>query len=341
MHESTASAERPPYWSNCENMNLPQLGRFIHDALIKRSGLSVSTAGSVPLSYQEFSDLVGLMEFKANAQKEDATIPVRPIYEGLAAPPRYFYPSQELKAARGERNRAYDRLEEAARHHHGENRIRQLNKELQKAERKLSLVRDEEESRKQDLLRRGHQYRQAREPYERGLSAWKQEVARIKQRPEANQKRQAFVDRARHRVKEAFRPKRDSGSQAPITLDFEILPPGERTDEHIRRYYREVLGYGWLREFSQDRLDKMIALPWSGWQKGKAGFYGYIVLMFDHTEKVLLECPIEGNAIYVLNSGEERLLEMSKQEHIESSEAKRIIHAGSWYQRLKYELGIE
>jgi hypothetical protein len=77
------------------------------------------------------------------------------------------------------------------------------------------------------------------------------------------------------------------------------------------------------------------------WQKGRAGFYGYIDFMFDHTEKVLLECPIEDNAIYVLDSGEERLLKMNKQQLIKSSEAKRIFHSGPWYQRLKDELGIE
>ena len=85
----------------------------------------------------------------------------------------------------------------------------------------------------------------------------------------------------------------------------------------------------------------MLALPRSALLKGRAGFYGYIVLMFDHTDKILLECPVQGNAIYVLDYLEDRLLKMSKQELIESSEAKRIVHAGNWYQRLKDELGIE
>jgi hypothetical protein len=31
--ERTTPAERPPYWSDCENMSLPQLGQFIYDAL--------------------------------------------------------------------------------------------------------------------------------------------------------------------------------------------------------------------------------------------------------------------------------------------------------------------
>ncbi len=46
------------------------------------------------------------------------------------------------------------------------------------------------------------------------------------------------------------------------------------------------------------------------------------------------------NAIYVLNSGEECLLRMNKQELIASGETKRIFHAGDWCQRVEKELGI-
>lgn len=333
--------ERPQYWFSCESMNLAQLGRFIYDALQRRSKPSVPTDGSTPLSRREFSDLVGLMEAKADAKKEDTTMPARPVYDGPAAPPRYFYPSDELTAARSRRDQALERLEDAIRYRHSENRIQHLQYELREAERVLPLIASDEESRREGLLARRREYKQARAPYERSLSAWKREVARAKQRQEANDKREATVARARRGVRDAFRPMRNSGIRGPSTLDFEILPPGERTDEHVRGYFREVMSRGQLSGFSQDRLDKMLALPRSGWLKGRAGFYGYIVLMFDHTEKVLLECPVEGNAIYVLDSGEERLLKMSKQELIESSEAKRIYHAGIWHQRLKDELDIE
>ena len=65
------------------------------------------------------------------------------------------------------------------------------------------------------------------------------------------------------------------------------------------------------------------------------------MLMFNHSEKDFLECPIENNAIYVLDSGEDRLLKMYKQQLRESGEAKRIFNTGDWYQRLKDELGIK
>jgi len=102
-----------------------------------------------------------------------------------------------------------------------------------------------------------------------------------------------------------------------------------------------VLSRGRLEGFSQERLDKMLELPRSNWKKGRKGFEGYIVLMFAHTDKVLLECPVYGNAIFVLDSGEDCLLKMNKQELIASDEVQRLVHAGDWYARLKKALDIE
>ena len=48
-----------------------------------------------------------------------------------------------------------------------------------------------------------------------------------------------------------------------------------------------------------------------------------------------------GNAIFVLDSGEDRLLKMNKQELIASDEVKKIIHVGDWYRRVKQALELE
>jgi hypothetical protein len=52
-------------------------------------------------------------------------------------------------------------------------------------------------------------------------------------------------------------------------------------------------------------------------------------------------CPVYANAIYVLDSGEERLLKMNKQQLIASGEAKRVFHTGDWYRRARKQLRIE
>jgi hypothetical protein len=233
-------------------------------------------------------------------------------------------------------------MADAIRYRAGRNLILQRREEVREAEQAIPLIEAEAERRKEEILQLRREYEQAREPYRRSISAWERERARVKRAREANEKLQALVDRSRRRVQDAFRPKRGTESQAPITRDFEFVPPGQQTDEHVRTYYREVISRGRLRGvFSQDRLDKVLSLPWETWEKGKAGLYGYILLRFHHTERVLLECPVEDNAIYILDSGEDRLVGMNKQQLRASGAAKRIFHTGNWYQRLKDELGIE
>jgi hypothetical protein len=222
--ERTPPAERPPYWSDCESMNLARLGWFIHDALRRRVEPSVSDDGSTPLTRQEFSDLVGLMQAKADELKEDTTMPARPVYDGPPAPPPFPDTAEELRAARRRRDQARERLADAIRYRAGQNRIQQRREDVRKAEQAIPLIEAEAESRKEEILQLRHEYQQAREPYERSVSASEREVARVRRRQEANEKRQALVDRLRRRVQEAFRPKRDPAGQAPITRDFEIAP---------------------------------------------------------------------------------------------------------------------
>ncbi len=77
MTDPATPAERPPYWSDCEAKDLPRLRMFVHDALKRQSEPKVPTDGSTPLSQREFSDLVGLMQVKADEQREDTRMPFK------------------------------------------------------------------------------------------------------------------------------------------------------------------------------------------------------------------------------------------------------------------------
>lgn len=342
MSEPATPPERPPYWSDCESMDLPQLGRFIHDALLRRAQPSAPDDGSTPLKRPEFSDLVGLMQAKADELEEDTTMPARPVYDGPLAPPPLPDPTQLLAAARRRRNEARAHLADAYKFRAGQNVVQQRREEVRRAVQAISQIEDEAKRRTEEILRLRDEYRQARERYERDLEPREREVAKVRGRQQRNERRQALVDRSRRKVREAFKPKPAPDMRGIVTRNFEIARPDEQGDEHVRRYYREVVGRDRLEGvFSQDRFEKMLALPRSNWQKGKAGFYGYIVLMFAHTERIVLECPVEGNAIYVLDSNEDSLLAKNKRQLRELGQ-KRIFHSGNdWYRRLKDELSIE
>jgi hypothetical protein len=282
-----------------------------------------------------------LMETKAEAQKGHLTMPTRPVYNGTAPLSTCSY-QDELKAPYRKKDEALERLKGAIRYRAGVNRIQQRREELREAEQAILAVEDARKRNQEEYRQRLREYQHARELHRRSVSTWEQAAAKVERRRKAHERRMEIVHRAQRRVAEAFKPKHAPDKRGLITRDFEIARPDEQGDEHLRAYYREVIGRGRLEgEFSQYRFEKMLALPRSGWQKGKAGFCGYIALMFDHTEKVVLECPVEGNAIYLLYTGEDRLLAKNKRQLRESGEAKRIFHTGdNWYRRLKDKLGI-
>ena len=336
MNESAAPAE-PPYMERVRAMSFAQLARFIENALERLSGSSVPD-DELPRSRQELLALCDMLPAKADAENKNAPMPQPPNYEGPDNPGP-FIPSDKLNSLYAKRERyekhADDAYEDAT--YGGGSKVLQewTEDQLRKMEeQELYPVERSERGRHAKLVA---EYEQARRPYRDSYQRWAAERSR---RQEAEVRREVTVRRLYREVNRAFDPAHGSGPRRVGTLPFEIAASGERTNEHVYAYYREVLRRGELAQFDQDRLDKILALPRSGLLKGKAGFYGYIVLQFDYTEKVLLECPVVGNALYVLDSGEERLLRRNKQEHIASSEAKRIFHTGIWYRRVKKELGI-
>ncbi len=340
MNDPAASSEQPPYWEKCEQMTFIQLRRFIERALMKLSRPSALGNEELPRSEEELLNLCDMLNAKAGELREDVSrpMPERPTYEG-PVDPGPFTPSYELRSLYNKLERYERRVDDTYREGASSIVTEYVEGELEEVEREVAPVESRE---KQEHEKRLEEYRGARKPYWDRVRLYEEEVAKEERKRELEANRQGTVERMRREVKHALDPERASGHKRMSILPFELAAPGERTDDHsIYRYFREVVSRGRLDGFDQDRLGKLLALPRSNWAKGKAGSYGYIVLMFDHTEKVLMECPVRDNAIYVLDSGEERLLKMNKQELIASGEAKRIFHRGNWYQRVKETLDIQ
>jgi len=123
------------------------------------------------------------------------------------------------------------------------------------------------------------------------------------------------------------------------------LPPGEASPQKVRGHYRERLRHeGRLDRFDQGRLDQATALPYEEWwvpTEGFGGFDAYSIISFAYTDKVLLECPIYGNAAYVIDAEEEVWREMSKQELADSGLAEKIPHRGeNWPEKIRRALDL-
>jgi hypothetical protein len=339
MNDAARPKEHSPHLDRYSDMSFAQLRRFIQDTLDRLSDPEPLNDEELPRSQEELLALCAVLKAKADVVKRDAPMPVRPTYHGPADPGWTFTSSDKLDALYRQQRHANRRIDDAIRDGNSDTFLEYIMRELEEVERKIAPVERREQ---QEHEKRIEEYEEARKPYRQRVRLWRAEVARVEKQREAEAKRDAIVQRMYRKVKSTFDPKRVSGPKHITTVPWEIAAPGERTDKHaIYRYYREVLSRGRLDGFDQQRLDKILALPFSGWQRGRAGVYGYIILEFDHTDKVLMECPVRDNAIYVLDSGEERLLKMNKQEIIASDETKIIFHTGDWYERVKEALDIQ
>lgn len=317
-------------------MNFGRLRLFIHDSLRKLANSSILDNEEIPHSKAEFLSLCDMLEAKASEMKEDVSMPERPTYVGPPNPGS-FAPSDELDALYGKERRASRRVEEAA---DGGSKVYfdYVKNELEQIEKEISPI---EESEKKDHESQLNAFRKAHEPYKRRLQLWRDEVEKVNKRRENEAERDKMVQRARQKVDSHFSPRRASGSQPTGHLQWDPLPRGEATPGRIRQHYETLQREGKIRGFDQERLDKATALPYVQWFLPKSGLDHYSIFTFAYTQKVLMECPVYGNAIYVVNYSEERWLTMSKQELIESGEAKRIVHQGrNWYEEVKKELEI-
>lgn len=75
---------------------------------------------------------------------------------------------------------------------------------------------------------------------------------------------------------------------------------------------------------------------------GEGEFDWYIAFQFPYTEKTLLECPIFGNAAYILRRNWRELSKLSKRELLidHRRDVSRIIHTSDWLDRIRNQLGF-
>jgi hypothetical protein len=107
---------------------------------------------------------------------------------------------------------------------------------------------------------------------------------------------------------------------------FRLLPPGVWDVDHILEYYGNEARH-WLdgRSVDNERLVKIGRLKPSRCSVGTAGYLGYILYEFPWSRAVVLECPITGNATYILWGDWQGMLQLTKSEMRRSSTCVRVI----------------
>ena len=134
-------------------------------------------------------------------------------------------------------------------------------------------------------------------------------------------------------------------SKIPVeSLKFELLPPGTWSISDVIAHYRrekERLHEGSGGQIIDTmRLISMSALRPEKCYVGSEQWLGYVVFEFTETDKVVLECPIEGNATYVLSGDWKSMVGHSKQYLRENypDRCTKVVHKGDWLNRVRAAL---
>jgi hypothetical protein len=125
-------------------------------------------------------------------------------------------------------------------------------------------------------------------------------------------------------------------------LPWRLLPPGELSVERLRHHYKALQHRNPHIRYDPERITKAYSLGPEQCYIGTDEFDGYVVFTFAGTDRTLLECPVYGNAIYVLGPDWRRLSKMSKHELLSRRPrgVNKIVHKGNWFGRAKLVLGI-
>ena len=126
-------------------------------------------------------------------------------------------------------------------------------------------------------------------------------------------------------------------------LPWKLLPSCENVYEELISHYQKLEKKSRWKEkyFDYSRLDRIEnSLSPSSRSLGEDGYEGYTVFCFNRTPWVILECPVYGNATYILKDNWETISKLSKWEvrHEHSEKVIVIRHNESWFQRLKIHL---
>ena len=137
-------------------------------------------------------------------------------------------------------------------------------------------------------------------------------------------------------LEEAEKLAKDSATDVEY-VPWKILPPGEHPFTQIMSYYESLGEQRKKIRYDLERLRQVSSLEPAKTYCGIDEFEGYVVFYFQELNIAILDCPIVGNAIYILLGDWQNLCRLSKGEllNFHPEETIRITHSGDWFDRLK------
>lgn len=145
------------------------------------------------------------------------------------------------------------------------------------------------------------------------------------------------LEKIRKRILDYFRVKESSTVNR---INWQILPPGKWSFNQVIGHFKKLENTNKNYKYDLERLELLKDFNPTTCFIGLNEFEGYVVFCFDYTDKAILENPIRGNAIYLINKDWVELSKLAKRELLfyHSDRVKRIIHRGDWFEKLKSEI---
>ncbi len=124
-------------------------------------------------------------------------------------------------------------------------------------------------------------------------------------------------------------------------LPWHILPPGEHPFPAILEHLQALAQRHPTVKYDYTRLEKLNGLGPTSICIGTEEFDGYFVFCFQQYFAAVLDCPMVGNAVYLMRENDWSVLcRLTKAELLTQhrGRVRRIVHAGSWFERLRRHL---
>jgi len=132
---------------------------------------------------------------------------------------------------------------------------------------------------------------------------------------------------------------KDTIDRQVIKIPWTLLPgTSEERFSEIVNHFKSLEDQTSSLRYDIDRLHKVYSLNADEIYIGIEEFKGYVVFYITGIETAILECPIQGNAIYVFQKNWFKLSKLSKSALMSGQKDNilRIIHNGNWFSRLEW-----
>jgi hypothetical protein len=144
------------------------------------------------------------------------------------------------------------------------------------------------------------------------------------------------LDRELPRAVEMSEDEAEAHDSTAENIPWRILPPGEHPFPHILKSCEFIKQSKSTLRIATERLELINSLNPSKIYRGLDEFKGYFVFYFEGSTLAILDCPIVGNAVYVIKGDWKTLSRLAKAELLKeyADDVTRVIHSGDWFVRL-------